>query len=132
MKRVFIILTGTAMIMAFSMAALNAADVPADGTELAYLEKIVVFNHSTHAAQACEDCHHMWDGSSDVQGCTTAGCHDIMDRKDKTVQSFYKVIHGKGSDEVASCLSCHKEVAGKDKDLKTKLTKCKNSACHPE
>ncbi len=118
-----------ALVCFAALPALNAADAPADGLKLAATEKPVVFNHSTHKATDCKACHHKWDGAAPIQKCNNAGCHDVMDKKDKTVNSYYQAMHNKKAAK-PTCLSCHVDAAGKDKELKKKLTSCKGSACH--
>lgn len=120
------------IVCAFALPNLYAVDAPADGIKMAYTASPVVFNHSTHKSADCTACHHTWDGSSEVKKCTTSGCHDNMDKKDKSVHSYYQTVHGKGG-AVATCVSCHKDfVKAGNKDRKKELTSCKKSACHPE
>ena len=129
-KTLLVVLACALFVCAFALSGLMAADAPADGSELAYLpSKTVIFNHSSHAALDCAACHHKWDGSSAVQKCTSAGCHDVFDKKDATVNSLYWIIHKSG--QANSCLNCHKETAGADKDKKKELTGCSKSKCHP-
>lgn len=104
---------------------------PQNPLPLQYLKKTVDFPHLPHTGLTCVSCHHTWDGESVMPKCTNSGCHDVMDPKDKSVQSFYKVIHGRGSKDVASCLSCHKVEAKKQPDKRKYLTGCTQSACHP-
>jgi len=131
MKRiVFASLVCAALVLAVALPSLFAVDAPADGIKLAYFAKVVTFNHTTHKAQDCKVCHHTWDGAAAIQKCSVAGCHDSMDKKDKTEKSLYNCIHGKGAHP--TCLDCHKQTAGADKDKKSALTGCKGSKCHPE
>lgn len=122
----------SAAVMCFvALPAVNAADAPADGLKMAKTAKPVVFNHSTHKADDCKACHHTWDGAGAIQSCAAAGCHDVMDKKDKSVNSYYLAMHNKKAAH-PTCVSCHADKAGDDKDLKKKLTGCKGSACHAE
>ncbi len=71
------------------------------------------FSHSVHAAFDCGDCHHddqgqPWDGTYEIKGCMSAGCHDMAvaesprDRRD--IAYFYKAYHD-------LCMSgCHREL----------------------
>jgi hypothetical protein len=127
MKRSIItILSCAALICAFALPSIMAADNPEPpsgdmfkGFEWPEGRKTVAtFDHANHR-QPCETCHHKWDGSSEITGCTVDGCHD--DFKDKrTDASAYKAFHDRRSE--ASCLGCHKS-------MKKGPTKC--SDCHP-
>ncbi len=136
MKRfVLASIASACLVCAVALPSIHAVDVPADGTKLDYYDGgaknlVTIFNHSTHKDVSCETCHHV-EGEQQYAGCTVDGCHNIMDKKDKSVNSWYKVTHGKGSDKHPSCLSCHKKTAGKDKEKRKQLTGCKKSACHP-
>jgi len=121
-----------ALVCFCALPVLNAADAPADGLKMANTGKPVTFNHSTHASVDCKACHHKWDGAGAVKKCSTAGCHDKFDKKDKSVNSYYQAIHNKKPQGTQSCLSCHKDAAGSDKDKKKALTACKGSACHAD
>lgn len=136
MKKTFIVVAVMAMVCALALPSLHAVDAP-DGIMLDHFKAeknnlVVPFNHSTHADLECTECHHMWDGSSEIQGCTTEGCHDVMDKKDKSANSWYKVTHDRRT-ELSSCVGCHKEldVVKSDKAKKKELTSCRGSACHP-
>ena len=39
---------------------------------------LVDFSHAGHGAAKidCATCHHTWDGTGEIKGCGTAGCHD--------------------------------------------------------
>jgi hypothetical protein len=54
-----------------------------------------------------------------------------MDKKDKTVNSYYKVLHDMRPKELSTCVSCHREVAGDDREKKRELAGCRGSVCHP-
>ncbi len=115
----------------FAIPALYAADAPPDGLKMENTKNAVTFNHSAHKAEPCEACHHMAkDNPANIKKCSSAGCHDNFDKKDKSVHSYYQAIHGKGG-TVHSCVSCHKEKAGDDKAKKKELAGCKKSVCHP-
>ncbi|MGE4298268.1 MAG: cytochrome c3 family protein [Desulfovibrionaceae bacterium] len=126
-KMLFICMVCAAVICAFSLSTVFAVDAPADGLKLAHTKNNVVFNHSTHTTTKCEVCHHK---GGDNYKCSTAGCHDDFDKKSKSETSYYNTMH-KGSKDRPSCVACHKDAAGADKDKKKMLTSCKKSACHP-
>ncbi|ABB39976.1 cytochrome c class III [Oleidesulfovibrio alaskensis G20] len=119
-----------ALVAAFALPVI-AAEAPADGLKMENTKMPVIFNHSSHSSYQCADCHHPVDGKENLAKCATAGCHDVFDKKDKSVHSYYKIIHDRKATTVATCMSCHLEAAGSDKDLKKELTGCKKSKCHP-
>lgn len=130
--RYFIICSVAVLSLALAMIAVAAQpEAPADGFVMERTSMPVVFNHSTHTTAPCETCHHEVNGVADYRACSTSGCHDNFDRRDKTVHSYYNVMHGKGLAH-ETCISCHQTVAGTDKDMRRQLTGCKNSACHTE
>ncbi len=107
-------------------------EVPADGFKMNKGgKKEVIFNHSTHKTQTCVECHHPVDGKEDFRSCTTAGCHDNIDPKDKSINSYYQMIHKKKDSQHQTCVGCHEKTAGDDKDKKKELTACAKSKCHP-
>ncbi len=129
MKKIFF-LGLMLLISAFAIAAIAAPQVPADGMKMAKTKKPVVFNHSTHADIKCVECHHPVNGKEDYRACSTAGCHDKLDQKDKSINAYYQVIHKAKGAKFETCISCHNKVAGTDKDKKKELTGCAKSKCH--
>ena len=121
------------MVAALALPALaSQPEAPADGFKMNKGgKKEVVFNHSTHKAMACGDCHHPVEGKEDYRSCTTAGCHDKIDAKDKSINSYYQMIHKKKDTKFQTCMSCHEKTAGDDKEKKKELTACAKSKCHP-
>ncbi|MCL1888976.1 MAG: cytochrome c3 family protein [Desulfovibrionaceae bacterium] len=137
MKTIFSCFLGALLVLGLAAVASPAADrpeAPADGLKLSLLKKEVVFNHSTHDKDmACVDCHHpVEDKEEDYRPCSTSGCHDNLDPKDKSVNSLYQAFHKAKGTKFKTCVSCHIEKAGSDKDLKKELAGCKNSKCHPD
>lgn len=113
----------------------SKADVPAtpdDGIVMSHSgKKEVTFNHSTHATVECADCHHPVEGKVDYRPCATAGCHAI-DRKDATeTLSYNHALHKPQGTKFNTCMSCHREIAGTDAELRRELTGCAKSKCHP-
>lgn len=134
MRNLFIALAALAAL-ALAMP-LIAADAPADGLKMAATKKAknhVIFNHSTHTSADCAACHHPVDGKENYGKCSNDGCHSTAKADKKKAGSYYKIIHAKkvGKSGIATCVSCHKETAGKDKAMKKALTGCKKSKCHP-
>ena len=123
-KLLFTALTCAILIGFVGLPLLHAVDAPADMTieapkDMATTQSPVTFSHQGHAKIDCKVCHHKGDTQ---QKCTSAGCHDSTDSKDKTSEkSFYKTFHAFNSDR--SCVGCHK------KEQKGP-TKCLD--CHPK
>ncbi|MDR2050834.1 MAG: cytochrome c3 family protein [Deltaproteobacteria bacterium] len=130
MKKVFFI--GLLFLLGlFVMTAAAAPEVPADGLKMDRVKKVVVFNHSTHADLKCVDCHHPVNEVEDYRSCATAGCHDNLDQKDKSVNSYYQAFHKAKGAKFETCVSCHTKAAGNDRDKKRELAGCAKSKCHP-
>ena len=131
MKKFIGVALAAAAIVCLTAFVAVAADAPAEGIKMNAMggKTPVVFNHANHKAYDCKECHHKWDGSSAMQPCSAAGCHDVMDRKDKTSKSYFFIIHERKKAKLSTCLSCHSEVATKEN--KKEMTGCKKSACHP-
>ena len=43
----------------------------------------VDFPHSRHFVYKCSECHHKWDKVSQIDNCTTSGCHDLIESPKK-------------------------------------------------
>lgn len=151
MRRCFVLV----LALLFSLAAVSAFAAP-DGIKMNKTKNPVVFNHSTHTDAACADCHHpvkiedpascvaegchaeadmpellkFYTDGEDYRPCSTSGCHQIFDAKDKSVHSYYQAMHKSRKPKFDSCYSCHVKVAGKDKEKKRLLSNCSNSVCH--
>lgn len=132
MKRVMVLALAAVLCVAFSMVA-YAVDAPTGPVKMDATKKPVMFNHDTHKDSKCGECHHPVDGKENYQKCSTAGCHSAAKADKKKAGSYYKIVHNKkaGKSGIATCISCHKKVAGKDKAQKKALTGCKKSKCHP-
>ncbi len=91
------------------------ADAPKDGTVLTAKNGNVTYNHSKHAALACDKCHHKKQGENAHPKCT--GCHNATSTP-TAKDAFHK-----------RCLDCHKDVVAKDAGkAATVPTKC--NECH--
>jgi nitrate/TMAO reductase-like tetraheme cytochrome c subunit len=133
MKRVMVLALAAVLCVAFSMVA-YAVDFPTGPVKMDATKKPVIFNHDTHKDYKCGECHHPVDGKENYQKCATAGCHSAAKADKKKAGSYYKIVHNKKAGKksgIATCISCHKKVAGKDKAQKKALTGCKKSKCHP-
>ena len=121
------------LVLALALPASAAQpDVPPDGLKMSKTKQPVTFNHTTHQKDMkCGDCHHVVEGKENYGKCSNAGCHDSMDRKDKSAKGYYHVMHTKEGTKFATCASCHKQTAEKFPDRKKELTACKQSKCHP-
>ncbi|WP_022668647.1 cytochrome c3 family protein [Desulfospira joergensenii] len=78
----------------------------------------VEFPHETHFSFGCGACHHKWDGESQVQNCTTSGCHDQVEPdsgsrsiNDPRNQRYYLSAYHK------ACLYCHRDLKKKRESL---------------
>lgn len=93
----------------------------------------VNFNHSSHTDYACIECHHQWDPGcgEPPRPCSYSGCHDVMDQREKSRSSYYKIIHDMRPKEFSTCVSCHRENAGDDREKKKEFAGCRGSVCHP-
>jgi cytochrome c553 len=136
MKKLVCLLSGL-VLLALALPALSA-DAGPDGLVLdnfqAEQNKLsVTFNHSTHTDFECTACHHTWDPGcgEDPKPCSFSGCHDVMDKRDKSVSSYYLIIHNMRPKEISTCVSCHREQAQGDKEKMRELAGCRGSVCHP-
>ncbi|MCG8634678.1 MAG: cytochrome c3 family protein [Desulfobacterales bacterium] len=70
----------------------------------------VEFPHGTHFEFACQSCHHDWDGESEVENCTTSGCHDETEPsgtrniKDPDNILYYLAAYHN------ACVTCHRDL----------------------
>lgn len=140
-KSMIMSLATVALVLAFVLPNLYAAQVQAPGDDymiskpagVEAKEKSLPFAHSKHAAVACADCHHTvvdgkvapWDGTSPVQGCTSAGCHDVFaaetPEEKRNIKFFEKAYHDQ-------CLGCHRDLKKAEKP--TGPVAC--VGCHPK
>ena len=71
----------------------------------------VGFPHGLHFQFACKDCHHDWDGESDVEAC--ASCHSETEPsgnrniKDESNQMYYLAAYHN------ACVTCHRDTEQK-------------------
>ncbi|QJT07481.1 cytochrome c3 family protein [Oceanidesulfovibrio marinus] len=132
-KSLLVCLTAAALVLAFALPSIYAEDAPADGLVLDHTDDAkgykVTFNHTSHASVDCTTCHHQ-EGDKQYASCVTEGCHSATDKAADL--SWYKVVHNRKAGVKETCMSCHVETAGSDKELKKKLTGCMGSACHPK
>jgi hypothetical protein len=105
----------------------------------------VEFPHATHFNFACQRCHHDWNGKTEIQACTTSGCHDQVktpkaegakESSDAlSVKYFKKAYH-------ELCIGCHKDIKQKNKELELSMKTLKTALaktgptgciqCHPK
>jgi hypothetical protein len=125
---------GVVAVLSLALAVFgiaSQADIPPDDHLMQRTENPVVFPHTPHGRIDCAVCHHtvLDDGSIDLRSCAVSGCHDNFDRRDRTSKSYYNILHGRNL-EHPTCISCHIEVAGDDRERRRELTACRNSVCH--
>jgi|GEM_PF-294251 len=77
----------------------------------------VKFPHGRHFEFACQSCHHDWDGESEVQNCTTSGCHEETEpsgtrdiKHEDNVLYYLAAYHN-------ACLDCHRDTEKQRKDM---------------
>jgi hypothetical protein len=80
----------------------------------------VDFPHSRHFGFECQTCHHTWEGTTQIKGCMTAGCHDVTEAATKAkegtptraeeIRYFKKAYH-------ESCIGCHKVMKLKNRKI---------------
>lgn len=88
----------------------------------------VKFSHYDHQAVACATCHHTWDGSGEVESCSTEGCHDDLANRGE-VNSYFHAFHTKASE--TSCRGCHLKMT-LEGEANLPTSPCGNNACHPK
>jgi hypothetical protein len=85
----------------------------------------VVFPHSVHFTHACQQCHHSWNTTEPIVGCTTSGCHDLeaqpLDNEGKPVKDEAQLIRYYKTAFHTMCIGCHKEVKAQNKDLESSM-----------
>ncbi|MDR2825721.1 MAG: cytochrome c3 family protein [Deltaproteobacteria bacterium] len=114
------------------------AEAPQDSIDIDRTRRPVLFSHQSHGAVQCASCHHTEEAQAtrvDVQGksCASANCHDNMDSRDTSINSYYLAMHKKEKDKYWSCLSCHTEYteqSATDAGRTKELIGCKDSGCH--
>jgi len=129
-----LLMFGLSLVLVSGLAISASAEVPLAPTEdikMALTNKPVMFSHNKHevAGVACVACHHPVDGVSDYRTCSTAGCHDILGNKDKSINSYYGAFHDRKG-KYDTCIMCHTKVAKETPDMRKALTSCKGSSCH--
>jgi hypothetical protein len=109
-------------------------EAPPKPSELNWTRRPVPFDHSSHlrvlGGEACASCHHPGAERNYYRSCADAGCHDQLNARDLTPQSYYQATHKAAPDNFNSCVSCHTlSAAGEPEELK-RLAGCRNSVCH--
>ena len=123
-KSLFVALICAALVGAFILPNLFAADVPGeimlkapDGVKMK--KGPVPFMHKgSHEAYQCTECHHTWDGKGEPKKCTE--CHAAKAHKidGKKVLDFKKAFH-------KQCWTgCHKKVNKEGKKAPVKCNQC--------
>jgi Class III cytochrome C family len=118
--------------------------VPPDSVEP--VRTPVEFPHSRHFASVdCRTCHHKWNGTDIIAGCTTTDCHDVTVSPTKSGNNklnpdlmikYYKTAYHK------KCIGCHKEIKAQNKQLEASFKELKDKLppsgptsciqCHPK
>jgi hypothetical protein len=80
----------------------------------------VNFNHSKHFTYDCRTCHHKWEGTAKITGCTASNCHDLLKSPKNPTHylaytkegiKYYKYAYHE------NCIGCHKKLKAKQKKL---------------
>jgi hypothetical protein len=133
-KTLLMSLICAAFLSLIAAPVLFAADAPGDDyvikapegmkSKKDKLQKSVPFPHSKHAAVECKECHHTLeaDGGA-VKLCTTAGCHDSLEFRDKDNAKEVKLVENAFHTQ---CIDCHKALKKENKP--TGPTAC--GKCH--
>jgi len=99
---------------------------------------IVTMPHSLHFFDYnCMECHHMWDGESEIESCATSGCHDMTapEEGSPTDITYYKNAYH------TLCINCHKTQKAKRVKMAAYMKKGETLpsagptscvACHPK
>lgn len=130
-KSMIVSLAVSALVLAFLLPNLFAAEVPGDDYMIPKPEGIDVkqkslpFSHAKHAAYGCVDCHHTSEGTNVTEGCTDAGCHDLFvaatPEEKRDIRFFEKAYHDQ-------CIGCHRDLRKAEKP--TGPVAC--TGCHPK
>jgi hypothetical protein len=138
-KKLLISLICAAFLCVSAAAVVCAADAPADDYVISApegmkvkdkdgkpgkLQKAVPFAHSKHTTVECAKCHHTLeaDGGA-VKKCTTSGCHDSLEFRDKANAKDIKLVENTFHTQ---CIDCHKDLKKEQKP--TGPTAC--GKCH--
>ena len=156
MKKLLTLGLGALFAVSMAMPAFaEQPDMPQEPVKMARTQKPVMFPHKIHTTpncmechstmprhfpplaldvkQQCIVCHHLVGGEEIIMACSTSGCHDEFDTRDKSLSSYYRIAHARDVQEgYNSCLSCHYEVVKTRPEDKQRLTACAGSACHPK
>lgn len=102
--------------------------------------KPVDFPHGVHFDVSCKQCHHKWDGNSNVKTCMASGCHDVAVAPKKPLKHGTYTLEAKKYYKYAyheKCRECHKGIKEDNEKLfemddvkATGPTGC--SECHPK
>jgi hypothetical protein len=81
----------------------------------------VTFPHAAHFGYSCQRCHHTWDRTTPITGCSATGCHDMAEApkteegrpvKDTILQvRYYKNAYH------TMCIGCHKAINKENEKL---------------
>jgi hypothetical protein len=119
MKKLFIIITTTLLIVGICSVFAFAADEPKAPIKITNFGKMpaVTFKHSTHKKELkCQSCHHK--EAKGTYKCGTAACHQAEAGK------AVKLKDAAHKEKVGKCWSCHFAASPKV----VKPLKCKD--CH--
>ena len=142
MKKIFVMLGVTAFVYAGSISVSECLAEPDQVTpeiqaiiaqpmkiqHTASEKRHVTLSHSAHQQYDCIFCHHKPVNDNAFVSCAVQGCHDNLDRKDKSEHGYYQAIHKRDSEK--SCVGCHRKLAQSSEAFKEKFRGC--TPCHPK
>lgn len=156
MKKLLTFGAGALLAAALALPVHAEESVPYGPIILQHSQKRVIFKHGVHITQLCTGCHatvpqhfpplavdtkqqcvvchHLIaDEPAPTYQCSASGCHDEFSPKDKSVNSYFRIVHARNVEEdKTTCLKCHYEVIKTRPEKKQELTACVGSACHPK
>ncbi|HIU17933.1 MAG TPA: cytochrome c3 family protein [Candidatus Avidesulfovibrio excrementigallinarum] len=141
MKKMFFVLGAAAFVYTGAMCVAECLAEPAQVTpemqaliaqpmklqHTANEKRHVTLSHTAHQQYDCVFCHHKPVGDNAFVSCAVQGCHDNLDRKDKSERGYYQAVHKRDSEK--SCVGCHRKLAQSSEEFKEKFKGC--APCHP-
>lgn len=126
MRKTMLLATVVFLLMSSQVVAQEQMCVPMGNITLAPLtddakRTEVSFPHAVHFSNACQVCHHKWDGQSKIKSCNTSACHDLRKapktKDNKPVKDRLVSIRYYKNAYHDMCISCHKEIKIKNKAM---------------
>jgi hypothetical protein len=106
MKRLILATLSAILISGFGFGLAQAADAPKEPVKIETAggkKPPVLFEHSKHADQKCETCHHTHNNEANEHRCVK--CHKLADDEATKAPKIDTAMHGK---DKGVCFKCHK------------------------